>query len=161
MVGAGPGTLGEELIRRQQPLDMIWADAHNLPLTLTAETGLVGLIGLIWLAVMGLQVLWSTFREVDKAQWDMASMACAVALLGFMTHNLVDSLFKFPLIMLLVAIWAGFWLSPGLPKERAPGKYWGYPVMAVALLILVANTVVGLAATVVALKPTPMTFLGR
>jgi hypothetical protein len=144
VVGAGPGTLGEELIRRQQPLDVIWADAHNLPLTLTAETGLVGLIGLIWLAAVGLKVLWSTFREVDQAQWDMASMACVAALSGFMTHNLVDSLFKFPLIMLLVAIWAGFWISPGLPKERTPGKYWGYPVMAVALLMLLANTVVGL-----------------
>ena len=42
LAGSGLGTLGEELIRNQQPLSRIWGDAHNLYLTLAAETGLIG-----------------------------------------------------------------------------------------------------------------------
>ncbi len=119
LLGSGPGTLGEELLRRQQQPGFIWPDAHNLLLTLTAETGLVGLIGLLWLAVVGAQLLWTTLRQSDKSTWPLASLACLAALLGFMAHNLVDSLFKFPLIMLLVSVWAGFWASasPGMSRS--------------------------------------------
>ena len=141
LTGAGPGALGEELVRRQEPLDTIWADAHNLPLTLAAETGLIGLAGLVWLAAAGFKQIWLTFRAGDKARWNLAGMACLAALLGFAAHNLVDSLFKFPIIMLLVAIWAGIWLSP--PQAGRSTRYWGYPAMVGAMLLLLALTFMG------------------
>ncbi len=148
LFGAGPGTLGEELIRHQKPLDMIWADAHNLFLTVITETGLVGAVGLLWLGVTGLKIVWSTLRQTDRSQWNMASMACLAALLGFITHNMVDSLFKFPLIMFLVAILAGFWLSPhlsfGPDTSSSVSKFWRYPVIIVAAGVVIANTVIGI-----------------
>ena len=143
LVGSGPGTLGEALIRYQKPLDVIWSDAHNLPLTVIAETGLIGAVALAWLGVAGFKILRSTLRQADGSQWQMSSMACAAALLGFAAHNMVDSLFKFPLLMMLVAVWAGFWLSPYLSSANSTAKFWGYPVMAVAVGVLVATVRVG------------------
>lgn len=146
-LGSGPGTLGEQLVRFQEPLDVVWADAHNLFLTLAAETGLVGAAGLLWLMLAALGVLYLTFRRMPPAEWNMAGMACAAALLGFAAHNLVDSLFKYPIIMLLVSILAGFWLSPYLVwsrwRESVVSPERGYPAVALAVVVLVANTVVG------------------
>ncbi len=144
--GSGPGTLGQALIQYQKPLDMIWADAHNLILTLVAETGLIGGIGLVWLGLVAFRRLWFTFRQTDRTEWRMRSLACAAALVGFIIHNMVDSLFKFPLIMVLVAIWAGFWISAYLPapRKKQAGQVWGYPVMAMAVVILAVNTFTGL-----------------
>ncbi|MCB1212034.1 MAG: hypothetical protein KDK97_22115, partial [Verrucomicrobiales bacterium] len=34
LLGAGPGALGEAMLRYQQPLSLIWSDAHNIILTL-------------------------------------------------------------------------------------------------------------------------------
>jgi tetratricopeptide (TPR) repeat protein len=147
-LGSGPGTLGEQLVRFQEPLDVVWADAHNLFLTLAAETGLVGAAGLLWLMLAGLGVLYFTFRRMPPAEWNMASLACAAALLGFAAHNLVDSLFKYPVIMLFVSILAGCWLSPYLAwsrwYEKVGSTGWGYPAVALAGVVLAANTVVGI-----------------
>ncbi|MEW5961424.1 MAG: O-antigen ligase family protein, partial [Chloroflexota bacterium] len=145
LLGAGPGTLGEEIIRYQRPLAVIWGDAHNLPLTLMAETGLIGGIGLVWLAVVGLKLLGTTLWQFDRAQQRLSSLACVAALLGFAAHNLVDSLFKFPLIMLLVATWAGFWVSVYVPapEDSRTGQGWGRRLMAAAAILLAGNTLIG------------------
>ena len=111
--GAGPGALGEALIRYQQPLPTLWSDAHNLILTMVAETGLIGGLALVWLGWAGLNVGRTTWQQA-RSEWKLASQTCAAALLGFLVHNQVDSMFKFPLMMLHVAILAGFWLSPYL-----------------------------------------------
>lgn len=141
VLGAGPGTLGQALILYQQPLDTIWADAHNLPLTLIAETGLVGAAGLVWLAVAGFRLLVDMARRGPTSRTP-GSLACAAALPGFVVHNLVDSLFKFPVIMLLVAVWAGFWVSGY--TNAAAGKPWPKAVVAAAAVILAATTLMGL-----------------
>lgn len=141
--GSGLGTLGEELLRNQQPLSRIWADAHNLYLTLAAETGLIGVIGLAWLAVAGVKVAWVSLQQPDSSPERRASLACLAALLGFAAHNLVDSLLKFPLIMLLAAILAGFWLRPHLAGEDAEAK-WSRPWVVLALLLLIGITSLGL-----------------
>lgn len=147
-LGSGPGTLGEEIIRHQQPLNVIWADAHNLYLTLAAETGLLGAIGLIWLAGAAVTVLRSSLRLADRSQWHLAGLACAAALLGFAGHNLVDSLFKFPVIMLLVAVLAGFWLSsqsvPQTDEAAAGARVWRTPAIVGGLVLLAANTLIGM-----------------
>jgi len=145
ILGAGPGTLGEELIRRQQPLMVIWADAHNLPLTMAAETGLVGLIGLIWLGLACFKLLKPTLRPEEQRPGHLAGAACAAALLGFAGHNLVDYLFKFPLIMVLVAILAGFWVAAVARLDLSPpAKGWPYPAMAAAGLALIVHLMLGL-----------------
>jgi tetratricopeptide (TPR) repeat protein len=183
--GSGPGTLGEELMRHQKPLTVLWTDAHNLFLTMIAETGLLGAVGLGWLGIVCFRLVKAMLRVGDKGERYLACVACAAALLGFTAHNMVDSLFKFPLIMLMVAIVAGFWVSAALenrppthstgsplarrspasvgdfagqaddrrplknafivgPKSALTSKVWGYPVMAVALLVITANLITGL-----------------
>jgi hypothetical protein len=112
LTGSGPGTLGQELLARQQPLDMIWADAHNVPLTMAAETGLLGAAALLWLAWAAVNAARSTFADSSPPADTLRRAACLAALLGFAMHGLVDYLVKFPLMMVLVAILAGFWLAP-------------------------------------------------
>jgi tetratricopeptide (TPR) repeat protein len=144
ILGAGPGTLGEELIRRQQPLSAIWADAHNLLLTIAAETGLVGLIGLIWLGLACFKLLKTTFRSEEQNPNHLAGAACAAALLGFAAHNMVDYLFKFPLMMILVAGLAGFWVAVVARLDRsAASRGWPYPAMAAAGLALIVHLLLG------------------
>ncbi|MCB0154011.1 MAG: O-antigen ligase family protein, partial [Anaerolineae bacterium] len=121
LLGAGPGALGEAMLRYQQPLSLIWSDAHNIILTLIAETGLVGALGLVWLGWVSQKLLRSTWRG-QATGWPLLSLSCAAALLGFLVHNQVDSMFKFPLIMVHVAILAGFWVSPiGVTGSRSAG----------------------------------------
>ncbi len=115
LLGTGPGTLGEVLLQQQQQAEVIWPDAHNLFLTFIAETGLLGALGLIGLAIISVKVFWTGWRS--EQIWPRSSLACVAALLGFTLHNLVDSQLKFPLIMILVAILAGFWLGPNLTIE--------------------------------------------
>jgi len=135
LFGSGPGTLGQEMLRTRQPGEQIWADAHNLYLTVTAETGLFGAIGLVWLLIVAGHLLWQTLRRRSSADWDMAGLACAASLAGFAVHNLLDSMLKFPLMMLLVALLAGFWMSD-FARERQRGAV-GLAVAALVLLAVV------------------------
>ena len=143
-LGSGPGTLGEQLVRYQQPLDTIWADAHNLFLTLAAETGLLGTIGLLWLTFTALKIMATTFRRVDREQWNMASMASAAALSGFAVHNMVDSLFKYPVIMLTLAILGGCWIGPYLTSPRPVVAARRYPALLLGAAAVIAVTVMGI-----------------
>jgi O-antigen ligase len=140
LFGVGPGALGQALLRYQQPLDTLWSDAHNLPLTLIAETGLAGGLALLWLALAALPLVRSLFRS-EPAGRNRAGLACLAALLGFLAHNMVDSLFKFPLIMLLVASLAGFGVGPTLTGPKAKG--WPGPVILLAALGLILTTGLG------------------
>ncbi|MCG3208760.1 MAG: hypothetical protein FOGNACKC_02372 [Anaerolineae bacterium] len=126
LFGVGPGALGQALLQQPLTLDQIWPDAHNLYLTFVAETGLLGAAGLGWLLLAAARRLW---RDVARPV-DVLPLACAAGLLGFAAHNLVDSQLKYPAIMLLVAVLAGFWLAS--PAESA--RSWGRPVAAAALV---------------------------
>lgn len=136
LVGSGPGTLGQELLQNQPVLEKIWPDAHNLYLTLLAETGLAGAIGLVWLAVVALRQLWT---DVNQGT-DLPGVASAAALVGFAAHSLVDSQLKYPAIMLLVAVLAGFWMSARPLEER---QRWGRWAAAGGMVVLLALFVVG------------------
>jgi tetratricopeptide (TPR) repeat protein/O-antigen ligase len=143
LVGSGPGTLGEELVRHQSPLREIHAHAHNLFLTLAAETGVVGVIGMIWLAAVVLRKLWPTTHTVQQGSLEIGLVA---ALAGFFAHNLVDSFFEFPAAMLLAAVLAGFWA--GLVYRPTPlSRRWAVAVNLAASLVLVAVTALGLSVT--------------
>ena len=143
LFGVGPGVLGQALMQYWQPGIEIWPDAHNLYLTVIAETGLLGAIALAWLLVAAGKLLWATLRYTPGPQWDVGGLACAAALAGFATHNLVDSLLKTPLLMLLVAILAGFWMSSTLPHPAETTKNRRRPVFAVVLVGLVATVIIG------------------
>ena len=137
LTGSGPGTLGQELLARQQPLDMIWADAHNVLLTLTAETGLLGAAALLWLAWAAVEAGWRTFADTVSPPADtLRRAACLAALTGFAMHGLVDYLVKFPLMMVLVAVLAGFWLAP--QNFGGAARRWTAALAGLALLAVTA-----------------------
>ena len=145
LVGSGPGTLGEELLRRLPPGGTIWADAHNLFITLAAETGLLGAVGLIWLGWVGLKQMRFTLR-LEPSGFKWRGLACMAALLGFAAHNMVDSLFKFPLIMLLVAILAGVWATDEAAEGSQTSNWTRYHRafwLPLTGLLLVINTIIG------------------
>ncbi len=129
LLGSGPGTLGQELLQNQPTLDQIWPDAHNLYLTLLAETGLAGVLAVGWLLLAGLNLGWANFGRNQPA--NRLAAAGAASLAGFAAHNLVDSQLKFPAIMALVAVLAGLVVG-----QLSPGKTWGRRAAALALLAL-------------------------
>ncbi len=135
LTGAGPGALGQALLQYPLPLDTIWPDAHNLFLTMMAETGLIGAAALLWLLAVAARLGWQTVSRSESA----AGLAVIAGLVGFTAHNFLDSMFKFPLIMLLVAVWAGVWVSSSGQTTRRHPLVWG-----AAVVLLIANTWLGL-----------------
>ncbi|MFZ5915503.1 MAG: O-antigen ligase family protein [Chloroflexota bacterium] len=134
LAGSGPGTLGQELLRRQQPLREIHAHAHNLWLTFAAETGLPGILGLIWLAAL----VWrARGRPSDRLR-----LALQAALLGFLAHSLVDSFFDYPAVMLLAATLFGLWAGLAFPPRPFPPR-WARLVNAIAAIVLLTVTAFG------------------
>ncbi len=136
--GAGPGAFAQELVEAQRPALAVWPDAHNIFLTLLAETGLPGAIGLIWLAAVNLKLLGGLLRRAPD-EWPLAGLACAAALIGFTTHNMVDSMLKFPAIMLPVAVLAGLWIGP----FALAGRSWNRAMAAAALAGLAGLALLG------------------
>jgi tetratricopeptide (TPR) repeat protein/O-antigen ligase len=138
LTGAGPGALGQALLQYPLPLNTIWPDAHNLFLTMIAETGLIGAAALLYLIVVAARLAWQAVSRSESA----AGLAVLAGLVGFTAHNLLDSMFKFPLVMLLVAVWAGVWVSPFVSVQPNTRRLWlGW---AVAAGLLIANTWLGL-----------------
>jgi putative inorganic carbon (HCO3(-)) transporter len=149
LVGSGPGTLGEELLRHQYPLREIHSHAHNLLLTFAAETGLIGCVGMAWLGMTILKRLRSTKQEMGGFQLDSLRVGLTAALAGLFAHNMVDSFFGFPVVMLLASLLFGFWI--GLDSQLQPlsprlGKRtWIVNLAASAVLVVI--TVFGLRVT--------------
>lgn len=147
LTGAGPGALGVDLVRQTPVYSFIWPDAHNLFLTFIAETGWPGLLALVWLLAACGRLVWTMLRRSELNRWPLASLACLAALAGFVAHNLVDSQLKYPLIMMLVAILAGFWLSPRWPEplepDAASGR-WGRLAHGAGLLLVLLGAGLGL-----------------
>jgi len=143
ITGSGPATLGEEMLRLQPELEYgIHAHAHNLYLTFVAENGLLGLVALAVLVVVTVKELFWTRAEPANNREDLLKTALTAALIGFATHNLLDSFLEFPVGLLLMATLFGF--RVGLAEHGgvlAPGRAKWVTLMAV--VGLVAVTIVG------------------
>jgi len=140
LTGSGPGTFGQELLRHQRPLRELHAHAHNLFLTFAAETGVLGILSMIWL-------IGAAFRQWRAAgrsrNQNSARPALQASLLAFIAHNMVDSLFEFPSVILLAAVIFGLWA--GLifqPRSLSPRL--SRIVNLIAAIVLIAITVWGL-----------------
>lgn len=139
LLGSGPGTFGQELLRHQYPLRELHAHAHNLFLTFAAETGLVGVLGMAWLVWVILRQWRSTARETEGRAQEPVRMTLQAALLGIVAHNMVDSFFDFPAVMLLMTTLFGFWV--GLVFQPRPlRRRWGRTVNLAANIVLVVVT---------------------
>jgi tetratricopeptide (TPR) repeat protein len=145
LLGSGLGTMGQLALETWPPNTKIWPDAHNLALTLGAETGLAGVTGFLWLLVAAGWAGWRYFSTVSPSDWRLAGGTCLAALLGFLTHNQVDYLIKYPALMVYVAVLAGFWISQTVgaePSQSSP-KPWGRGLTTAVGLLLALTLFTG------------------
>ena len=109
ITGSGPATLGEEMLRLQPEHKYgIHAHAHNIYLTFVAENGLLGLAALAGLAVVIVKELFWAQPEPATRREALLKISLTAALIGFVTHNLLDSFLEFPVGLLLMATLFGF-----------------------------------------------------
>jgi putative inorganic carbon (hco3(-)) transporter len=86
-------------------------DPHNIVLNFWVETGLLGLIAIIWIFVVGFQVSWRGWSH-GALDWRPYQLGVLLALVAVVTHGLVDvPYFKNDLSLefwtLLAIAWAG------------------------------------------------------
>jgi tetratricopeptide (TPR) repeat protein/O-antigen ligase len=147
LFGSGLGTMGQLALQIWPPNSKMWPDAHNLFLTLGAETGLIGVGGLLWLLLAAGWWGWRYFTTIPPARWSLAGITCLASLLGFFTHNMVDYLIKYPGLMICVVILAGFWISltsdPDVQPPRT-AKSWGRPLTTVVMGGLLVTMAAGI-----------------
>ncbi len=64
--------------------------AHNLPLNILAETGVIGLAAALWVGAAFLQMWWQAWRRAEPGRRRRLE-ACLAALVGFGVQSLVDT----------------------------------------------------------------------
>ena len=110
LLGSGPGTFGQQLIRYRDPLRLReeFAHAHSMYFTVAAEMGWLGLLAAGWLAEAFIAALRRGASPGAGFTLDRASIA---GLAGWGVHGLVDSFLDKPAISLLAFLLAALVLS--------------------------------------------------
>jgi len=122
LTGQGPFTFGSLMTRRYSiPPQMLLAHAHNYLLNTAAETGLPGLLALLWVAGMLALLAVQRWRNAPRQQRLEISGAIA-ALAGCAVHSLFETPQTMPTICLVIAVplallAAGDRPAPGLPQR--------------------------------------------
>ncbi|MCD4685587.1 MAG: Wzy polymerase domain-containing protein, partial [Anaerolineae bacterium] len=103
LTGTGPFTFGKYwLAERSIPPDQPHAHAHNLILNVTGELGLLGLVALLWTAVLIVRRGWRAIRRASDPAERAHLAACGAALVAAMVHSMVEMPLLQPAVMLLV-----------------------------------------------------------
>jgi len=76
-----------------QPFDEPLGHAHNVALNFGAEAGLPGMLMIAGLGVWALAIAVAAVRRARHTAFEWSAVGALGALVGFATHNLVDSLF--------------------------------------------------------------------
>lgn len=119
--GVGPGLFGRTLRTYRDPAlaqDKL-VSAHNLPLNVLAETGIPGLLILLWFAVQLLRAWWRGWTGADFTR-RVGLEAALAALAAYGVHSLVDT---FPLtssVLPLLIVIAYTLAEPRPAPEVAP-----------------------------------------
>jgi len=98
-------------------------DPHNIVLNFWVETGLLGLIAIVWIFVVGFQVSWRGWVR-GALDWRPYQLGVLLALVAVVTHGMVDvPYFKNDLSLefwtLFGVIWAGTQWSTVSPTHTA------------------------------------------
>ena len=137
LIGKGFFTYGYHLPRFDQiPDGQPQAHAHNLPLTIAAEMGLVGLLAL------GISTIVAVWRVLQNWHVQMGRerglyAAIVAAMTGYVVHHLLDTPAMMPLIALIGLILLVLLMTPAEPKTiKAFWRRVGHPIGLTALWIL-------------------------
>jgi O-antigen ligase len=120
--GFGSGAFAERYRERERvSSEQVAAASHTIPLTVTAEQGVIGLAAYLFLVACALALLFEGLRRTlrERVPWPgvagVTRAAVAAAYCGLLLHTLVYAAFlEDPLSWLLLAIAAGL---------RVPGRY--------------------------------------
>jgi len=139
LLGAGPNTFASVFGKYQQV--GFTRNAHSIYLQSAAETGLPGLLVLLWLFGGVLAIAWRAFRitGVDEERLSRRSLAIALSAgtLGLLLHGFLDSHWSYPGIQLALLLMA--MLVWRLAEPRADVKAAGRArVLPAAAMLLVA-----------------------
>jgi len=103
--GTGLGTYGEiAQIYKANDWQVSYAFAHNEPIQLLSETGLIGFVSLsvfMFLYIYSVFIIWLKRREHFSAY---VTLGCIISLFAFMLHSLFDFVFHVPADALLFFI---------------------------------------------------------
>lgn len=117
IVGTGPFTYGETyLAARSVPPDPLHSHAHNHPINLAAESGLLGLGALAWLTVGLARHLWIGWQGTPAAEKHV-KLGTIAALTTCAVHSQFDCIARLPYMVVVLAF-----LVAVLVKDHVPDK---------------------------------------
>lgn len=98
ILGAGPATFPTQYMIYRNPLGhtAIFTHGHNVWLTIAAEYGIVGVVGVGFFFIMLARMILSYLRHTVPRQWSMVMVAGISILAGQGIHNLADDFMEFP-----------------------------------------------------------------
>jgi putative inorganic carbon (hco3(-)) transporter len=101
-------------------------DPHNIVLNFYVETGLLGLIAIIWIFVVGFGASWNGWRRGDE-DWRPYHLGVLLALVAVIVHGMVDvPYFKNDLSLefwtLLAITWAGLQWTNHKPQQASSAE---------------------------------------
>ena len=111
VTGTGPWTYGTQFLRYSRvDLRRPVEKAHNVILTILAESGILGLAATVWLGAavsISLRRRWHTASQSQR----LLITACVASLVGSLAHGLVEDFLTFPFfaitVIVLVAVASG------------------------------------------------------
>ena len=129
MGGFGSGAYAHEVRSREHvSSERVVAASHTIPLTVTAEQGIVGLLAYLALIAVSLALLFSGLRaRLKLSAWPgtgpVAAAAIAAAYSALILHTLVYAAYlEDPLTWALLAIAAGLRVNGVAPAEEEPAS---------------------------------------
>jgi O-antigen ligase len=137
--GTGPGTYSTDYIAYKSiPPDRPYIHAHNMLINFTAESGLVGLIGVFVFAGFLLKRVWKVWIDLGREKLILWTAICA-CLVGHLVHTIADQ-FLYPLataipLTVFLAILLNLDESPERVMQSKPihSLWLGIPAMLVAM----------------------------
>jgi len=96
LTGVGLGRFGGAVAARHFPEDSFYVD--NFYLKVSTETGLLGILALVFLLLCGLNLARRSLDEVDDEELHTLGLGILAGLVGVLVHNGVENIFEVPMM---------------------------------------------------------------
>ena len=103
--GGGLGSISKLLSFSSDKLTGYIAHAHNIPLHLLAETGIIGFTAFFALVLSGIKKFWLFWREHKGSEYSFIAVGYIGALTALLVHGMVDCVYFIPSRSLIFLIY--------------------------------------------------------